>query len=105
MSHTIAAYFNQCLELERRLSTLTNSEKFEVSYILQGLYSVNAKQLHDDRVQLFAACNMFKKLVTPSLEVTNYMFKHSQEVNILDVWSADGEVASDEDDDSDYDDD
>lgn len=67
MSHYIAAYFNQCLGLERRLSTLTNSEKFEVSNILQGLYSVNAKQLYE-RVQLFAACNMFKKFVTPSLQ-------------------------------------
>lgn len=104
MSHTIAAYFNQCLELERLLSTLTNSEEFEVSNILQGLHSVNAKQLYDERVQLFAACNMFKKFVTPSLEVTNYMFKHTQEVNVLDVWSADGEDASDEDDDSDSDD-
>lgn len=102
MSHTIAAYFNQCLELERRLSTLTNSEEFEVSNSLQGLYSVNAKQLYEERVQLFAACNMYKKFVTP-LEVTNYMFKHTQEVNVLDVWS--GEVASDEDDDSDSDDD
>ena len=103
MSHTIAAYFNQCLELERRLSSLTSREEFEVSSIIQGLYSIIAKQLYYERVQLFAACNMFKKFITPSLEVTNYMVKHTQEVNLTDFCSADEEVASDEDDDSDSD--
>ena len=66
-------------------------------------FIIIAKQLYDERVQLFAACNMFKKFITPSLEVTNYMVKHTQEVNLTDFCSADEEVASDEDDDSDSD--
>ena len=103
MSNTIAAYFRQCLELEKCLSSLASRQEFEVSTMLQGLYSVNRKQLHNERVRLFAACNMFKKFITPSLEVSDYMFGHTQEVNVLDLCITGEEAESDEDDDIDND--
>ena len=71
--------------------------------MLQGLYSVNRKQPHNERVRLFAACNMFKKFITPSLEVSDYMFGHTQEVNVLDLCITGEEAESDEDDDIDSD--
>lgn len=103
MSNTIAAYFKQCLELERCLSSLASRQEFELSNMLQGLYSVNTKQLRNERVRLFAACNMFEKFITPSLEVGNYMFGHTQEVNVLDFCNAGEEGESDEGDDIDSD--
>lgn len=105
MSNALADYFNQCLEFESRLSLLSSRGDFEHSNFLQGLYSIIAHQLYDERVQLFAACDMFKKYVTPSLEVTDYIVKHTGEINVIDYYSADEEVASDEDDDNDIDDD
>ena len=105
MSNTIAAYLRQCLELERCLSSLASRQEFEVFTILQGLYSVNRKQLHNERVRLFAASSMFKKFITPSLEVTDYMLGHTQEVNVLDLCITGEEDESDEDDDIDSDND
>ena len=104
MCKALTDYFNQCLEFESCLSLLSSRGCFEHSNFLQGLYSIIAHQLYDERVQLFAACDMFKKYVTPSLEVTDYIVKHTGEINVIDYYSAD-EVASDEDDDSDIDDD
>lgn len=75
MSNALADYFNQCLEFESRLSLLSSRGDFEHSNFLQGLYSIIAHQLYDERVQLFAACDMFKKYVTPSLEVTDYIHR------------------------------
>ena len=60
--------------------------------MLQGLYSVNRKQLHNEWVRLFAASSMFKEFITPSLEVT-------QEVSVLDLCITGEEDESDEDDD------
>lgn len=99
MSNTIAAYFRQCLELERCLSSLASRQEFEVSTMLQGLYSINRKQLYNERVRLFAASNLFKKFITSSSEVTDYMCGHTQEVNVLDFCITGEEVESDEDDD------
>ena len=105
MSNTITAYFNQCLEIEGRLSSLTGHHEFEVCNNLKGLYSINTKQLYDERVRLFGACNMFKKFITPPLEIDKYVVDNVQEVNVLDFWNAGEEFESDEDDDSDSDDD
>ena len=71
--------------------------------MLQGLYSLNRKQLHNERIRLFAASNMFKKFITPSLEVIDYMLSHTPEVNVLDFCIAGEEAESDEDDDIDSD--
>ena len=101
MSNTITAYFSKCLELGRRLSSLASRQEVEASSIFHGLFSVIAKQLYDERVRLFAACNMFENVFTPSLEVTNYMVEHTKEINLFDTWNADEEVESDEDVDSD----
>ena len=54
-------------------------------------------------MRLFGACNMFKKFITPSPEVSNYMVDNVQEVNVLDFWNAGEEFESDEDDDNDSD--
>ena len=105
MSNAITAYFNQCLEIEGRLSSLTSHHEFEVSNNLKGLYSINTKQLYDERVRLFGACNMFKKFITPPLKIDKYVVDNVQEVNVLDFWNAGEEFESDEDDDSDSDDD
>ena len=59
MSNTITAYFNQCLEIEGRLSSLASHHEFKDSNNLKGLYSIHTKQLYDERVRLFGACNMF----------------------------------------------
>lgn len=103
MSNTITAYFNQCLEIEGRLSSLASHHEFKDSNNLKGLYSIHTKQLYDERVRLFGACNMFKKFITPSPEVRNYMVDNVQEVNVLDFWNAGEEFESDEDDDNDSD--
>lgn len=103
ISNTITAYFNQCLEIEGRLSSLASHHEFKDSNNLKGLYSIHTKQLYDERVRLFGACNMFKKFITPSPEVSNYMVDNVQEVNVLDFWNAGEEFESDEDDDNDSD--
>ena len=103
MSNTITAYFNQCLEIEGRLSSLASHHEFKDSNNLKGLNSIHTKQLYDERVRLFGACNMFKKFITPSPEVSNYMVDNVQEVNVLDFWNAGEEFESDEDDDNDSD--
>ena len=40
MANVIATFFNECLLLESRLSTLTSYEQTETSNLLKGLFSV-----------------------------------------------------------------
>lgn len=73
MANVIATFFNECLLLESRLSTLTSYEQTETSNLLKGLFSVLKRDLNYERVHLSTACNVFNQYCAPSLQIRDYM--------------------------------
>lgn len=73
MANVITTFFNECLLLESRLSTLRSYEQCETSNLLKGLLSVLKRDLNYERVHLSTACNLFNQFCTPSRQIRNYM--------------------------------
>lgn len=73
MANVITTFFNECLLLESRLSTLRSYEQCETSNLLKGLLSVLKRDLNYERVHLSTACNLFNQFCTPSRLIRNYM--------------------------------
>lgn len=73
MANVITNFFNECLLLESRLSTLRSYEQCETSNLLKGLLSVLKRDLNYERVHLSTACNLFNQFCTPSRQIRNYM--------------------------------
>ena len=73
MANVITTFFNECQLLENRLSTLRSHEQSQSSDLLKGLFSVLKRDLNNERVHLFTACNLFNQYCTPSLQIRNYM--------------------------------
>lgn len=73
MANVITTFFNECLLLESRLSTLRSHEQSQRSDLLKGLFSVLKRELNYERVHLFAACDLFNQYCTPSPQIRNYM--------------------------------
>ena len=61
MANAITTFFNECLILESRLSTLRSCEHYETSNLLKGLFSVLKRDLNYERVHLSTACNLFNQ--------------------------------------------
>ena len=83
MANVITTFFNECLLLENRLSTLRLCEQSETSNLLKGLFSVLKRDLNHERVHLSNACHVFNQFCTPSLHISNYMadFVDSEAIN------------------------
>lgn len=64
MDNCIHAFFGACLEREEKINCLRMSDDFGDDDIKKGLYSFQKNELHDDRINLRVACNLFREFIS-----------------------------------------
>lgn len=82
METCVKTFYDTCVAIQDKCSTFERVDDVrddeDDSNVVKGLYSLKKKELHQEYINLFVACNLFKCYIKIPAEVAEYLQQRAQ---------------------------
>ena len=94
----VNALHSSCIKREENIDRFHVSDDLDNddNDVKKGIYSIQSHELHEDRINLRVACNLFKDFIALPDEIMNYMEKHFHLNNYIIEVDSDDDGETDE---------